>query len=72
MEKTYTKATIINTYDDVNDYFLAIDLSTGDEIGRRSTEQYGTWRYDDGYDFDNMVRRVALDLHINEYKLITW
>ena len=72
MENKYIKATIVNTRDDVNDYFLAIDNATGDEIGRRSTEDYGTWVYDDGYDFEQMVRKIAIELKINEYKVIFW
>lgn len=71
MEK---KAVIVNTIDDVNDYFLVIDLATGTELGRRSTEDYGTWRFDDGYDFDKILRKVAdeFNLDVEEYSLITW
>lgn len=71
-EKKYTKATIVITNDDVNDYFLAINNETGYEIGRRSTEDYGTWRYDDGYDHERMLRKIAIELHIDEYTVIYW
>lgn len=36
------KAVIIITCDDVNDYFLVVDLETGKEIKRTSTEQMDT------------------------------
>lgn len=68
----YTKATVVITRDDVNDYFLFIDLATGNEIGRRSTEDYGTWLYDDGYDEEQMTRKIAIELKVNEYITIHW
>ena len=68
----YTKAVIVVTSDDVDDYFLAIELATGQEIGRRSSANYDTWRFDDGYDEEQMLRRVAIDFHINEYTVIHW
>lgn len=68
----HTKATIVITSDDVNDYFLVIDLTTGNEIGRRSTEDYGTWLYDDGYDEEQMTRRIAEELQVKEYNVIYW
>ncbi len=68
----HTKATIVITRDDVNDYFLVIDLTTGNEIGRRSTEDYGTWLYDDDYDEEQMTRRIAGELQVKEYNVIHW
>ena len=71
-KKGYTKAAIVITSDDVNDYFLAIDLETGLEIGRRSTEDFETWRYDDCYDEESMTRKVALALNLTQYTVIHW
>lgn len=66
------KAVIIISCDDVNDYFLVIDLKTGGEIMRTNTELFGTWRYDDGYDRDDMVAKVAEKASVSEYKTILW
>ena len=68
----HTRATVVITHDDVNDYFLFINLATGNEIGRRSTEDYGTWSYDDGYDEEQMTRKIAIELGVNEYTTIHW
>lgn len=66
------KAIIVITCDDVNDYFLVIDLATGKEVKRVSTEQFGTWRWDDNYDGDKMVAKVAESCLVREYTVIYW
>lgn len=61
------KAIIVVTCDDVNDYFLVIDLATGKEIKR-----VDTWRRDDNYDEDEMVAKVAESCLVREYTVIRW
>ena len=66
------KAVIVITCDDVNDYFLVIDLATGKEVKRVSTEQLGTWRWNDDYNEDEMVAKVAESCLVREYTVIRW
>lgn len=66
------KAVIVITCDDVNGYFLVIDLETGKEVKRISTEQMGTWRWNDGYNEDEMVAKVAASCGIEDYTVIRW
>lgn len=66
------KAIIIITADDVNDYFLVIDAETRQEVARTDTELFGTWRWDDGYDEDKMIKEVAARYKVDDYKVIHW
>ena len=61
------KAIIVVTYDDVNAYFLVIN---SDE--RKVIKRYDAWRYDDHYDEDALVRQIAKDNGITDYKVIHW
>ena len=66
------KAVIVITWGDVNDYFLVINLATGKEVKRVSTEQLGTRRWDDNYNEDEMVAKVAESCSVREYTVIRW
>lgn len=66
------RAVIVVTGDDVNDYFLVINLENGQEIKRFSTEDFGTWRYDDNYDEEAMVAKVAGACNLFEFNVIHW
>jgi len=66
------KAVIIITCDDVNDYFLVIDLATGKEVKRVSTEQLGIWRWNDGYSEEDTAFKVAESCGVKEFNIIRW
>lgn len=66
------RAVIVVTCDDVNDYFLIINLDNGNEIKRLSTEDFGTWRYDDNYDEEAMIAKVAGVCNLFEFSVIRW
>lgn len=66
------RAVIVITGDDVNDYFLVINLDNGEEIKRLSTENFGTWRYDDNYDEEAMIARIAGICNLSEFNVIHW
>ena len=70
--ETSIRATIVISHDDVNDYFLVINLDTGEEVRDFSTEDFDTWRYDDNYDEEEIVAKIAGICNIGEYNLIHW
>lgn len=70
------KAVIVITYGDVNnyfnDYFLVIDLATGKEVKRVSTEQLGACRCNNNYNEDEMIAKIAESCLVREYTVIRW
>lgn len=66
------EATIVITRDVINDYFLVIDLATGREVRRVSTEQLGTCSCSDNYNEDEIVAKIAESCLVREYTIIRW
>lgn len=61
------KATVVVLYDDVNAYFLVIDRETGRELDR--DEQ---WMYDDNFDEDVSISKIAARNNCGDYTIIHW
>lgn len=68
------KAVIVISRDDINNYFLVIDLETGKEIKRTSTEQMGICRWSDSYNKDEVVAvaKIAASCNVKDYTVIRW
>ena len=53
------KAIVVIDADDINVYFLVIDKESGKEINRYTTEEFGTFRCDDDYLEENVLRQIS-------------
>lgn len=66
------KGIIVVTYDDINAYFLVIDTEERKVLKSVDTEDFGTWRYDDKYDEDALLKQIAEECGLTDYKVIDW